>query len=97
MQTLYAAGFNAWGQLRFGMTNSAQANGVQDEPDDKATFTRLFEAPKILHVRSSLSYTAVTTSDGIVSAGATSVDSIDGRADENNQYFFEALNGRVIG
>lgn len=96
MQTLYAAGFNAWGQLQFG-TKSALANGVQDEPDDTATFTRVFEASKILHVRPSLSYTAVTTSDGIVSAGAAPVDSINGAEDESNLCFSEAMNGRVVG
>jgi hypothetical protein len=96
MQVLYAAGFNAWGQLRFD-TASAQANDLQDEPDDIRTFTRVLENSKIAHVRPYLSYTTVTTSNGAVSAGAVPENDISGANDESNLYSTEALNGRVVG
>lgn len=50
MQSLYATGFNAWGQLQM----NAEVNG---EPDDIQTFTRVLDAARITHVRPSLSYT----------------------------------------
>ena len=50
MQKLYAAGFNAWGQLRF----DAQ---TEDEPDDIAVFTQVLETRAISHVQPSLSCT----------------------------------------
>ncbi|CAK7275212.1 hypothetical protein SEPCBS57363_006565 [Sporothrix epigloea] len=54
MQSLYATGFNAWGQLQM----NAETNG---EPDDIQTFTRVLDATRITHVRPSLSYTTAGT------------------------------------
>ncbi|CAK7244384.1 MAG: hypothetical protein STHCBS139747_005922 [Sporothrix thermara] len=84
MQKLYAAGFNAWGQLRF----DAQ---TEDEPDDIAVFTQVLETRAISHVQPSLSCTTVTTSDGTVVAGASQVQRTDGYL-----HFSEALNGQVV-
>lgn len=96
MQALYATGFNAWGQLQFDTTN-AKTDGFTNEPDDIQTFTRVLEDSAIKHVRPSLSYTTVTTSNGIVSAGAVPQDGFTGTEDESKLYFSEALNGRVVG
>lgn len=96
MQALYAAGFNAWGQLQFDPANN-QTNGTEDEPDDIWTFTRVIQNQEISHVRSPLTYTAVTASNGIILAGEVPLDMSYGTDDENNLYFSEAVNSRVVG
>ncbi|KIH94707.1 hypothetical protein SPBR_03792 [Sporothrix brasiliensis 5110] len=93
MQVLYATGFNAWGQLQFNTTAVPE-----DEPDDIWAFTRVRQDHKIVHVRPSLSYTEVTTSEGIATAGAAPVAPVDISriSDGNNLHFAEALNGCVL-
>lgn len=54
-QILYAAGFNAWGQLQFDTPGNQV--GTQAEPDDITAFTCVLEDPEIVHVRPSLSFT----------------------------------------
>lgn len=99
MQALYAAGFNAWGQLQFDPAEHRTNNTKDkpDEPEDIRTFTRVIQNSKISHVRSSLTYTAVATSNGINVAGEVPLDMSYGADDENNLYFSEAVNGRVVG
>lgn len=97
---LYAAGFNAWDQLRFGHAATAgaetekpgsSANDKDVEPDDVYPFTCVLEA-EVQDVRPFITFTSVTTSGGQLVAGAVS-----GPAQDHSDYSYaEALNGRVV-
>ncbi|KAI0472384.1 regulator of chromosome condensation 1/beta-lactamase-inhibitor protein II [Xylaria cf. heliscus] len=61
---LYAAGFNAWGQLEFSPLETSD-----EEPDDIASFQKVLSDELIEVLCASLTYTVVNTSAGLRHAG----------------------------
>ncbi len=99
-QQLYAAGFNAWNQLRLERApttvHERLSAGGDTEPHDITTFECVLEAADIGPVWPSHTSTAVATSHGILTAGAVSVDAeLEEPVDRSRRA--EALNGHVIG
>ncbi|KAL2160870.1 hypothetical protein VTH06DRAFT_1067 [Thermothelomyces fergusii] len=91
--TLYAAGFNAWNQLRF-------EDARDDEPHDIPSFARVLRGSDVGSIRPFLSYTRVRTDDdgrwreaGLVPRAHERLRASDERVYAS---FVEASNGVVV-